>query len=98
LIQEQRLRRNIDSQNPSPRFDYCASAASRRVLQQYLGLSGRTQGALSFVDAAGGLANLAALIIDPKANVIAMRLPDPDRGEAIENNQRKTKENAQSDT
>src|SRR6266498_798121 len=34
LIQEQRLRRNIDSTNPSPRFDYCASAASCRVLQQ----------------------------------------------------------------
>src|SRR6266567_7624733 len=34
LIQEQRLRRNIDSKNPSPRFDYCASAVSCRVLQQ----------------------------------------------------------------
>ena len=39
LIQEQRLRRNIDSTNPSPRFDYCASAASCRVLQQNLILS-----------------------------------------------------------
>src|SRR6266536_4786510 len=41
LIQEQRLRRNIDSTNPSPRFDYCASAASCRVLQQNRQLSGR---------------------------------------------------------
>src|SRR6266700_3304898 len=40
LIQEQRLRRNIDSTNPSPRFDYCASAASCRVLQQNRGVSG----------------------------------------------------------